>query len=345
MEVLDFRSDTVTQPDAAMRAAMLQAPVGDDVFGEDPTVRELEARCAGLFGHEAGLFFPSGTMANQAAIQVHVRPGDEVICGDLSHIYHYEGGGIARNAGASVRLLSGDRGRFTAAAAAAAINPGDSHFARTRLIAVEDTVNKGGGAVWDPEALRELQSLARQRGLGLHLDGARVWNAQVARGASPHADGDWSEYGRIFDSISVCLSKGLGAPVGSVLIGPRDFIREAHRVRKVMGGGMRQVGLLAAAGLYALDHHLPELHRDHQLASQLGTACAQHPDVVSVAPVETNIVIFQLHPHRPSEAVVETLKKRGMLAMTFGPDKVRLVTHRDLPPDTASRAVEILKTF
>ena len=345
MEVLDFRSDTVTQPDAAMRAAMLQAPVGDDVFGEDPTVRELEARCARMLGMEAGRFFPSGTMANQAAIQVHVRPGDEVICGDLSHIYHYEGGGIARNAGASVRLLAGDRGRFTAAAAAAAINPGESHFARTRMVAVEDTVNKGGGAVWDVEEISRLRELTRQRGLALHLDGARLWNAQVARGAATDSNADWSDYGLRFDSISLCFSKGLGAPVGSILLGNRDFIREAHRVRKVMGGGMRQVGMLAAAALHALDHHLPALHRDHQLASQLGAACAQHPDVVSVAPVETNIVIFQLHPHRTSEAAVEALKQKGILAMTFGPDKVRLVTHRDLPAQAAALTSEILATF
>lgn len=345
MEAIDFRSDTVTRPDAGMRAALAAARVGDDVFGEDPTVRELETRCAQLLGHEAGLFFPSGTMANQAAIQVHVRPGDEVICGDLSHIYHYEGGGIARNAGASVRLVGGDQGRFTAEAAEAAINPGDSHFARTRLVAVEDTVNKGGGAVWDEGELSRLRTMTRRRGLGLHLDGARVWNAQVARGAATDRGADWSSYGRHFDSISVCLSKGLGAPVGSVLLGDRDFIREAHRVRKVMGGGMRQVGLLAAAGLYALDHQLPRLEADHALARQLAAACLAHPTVSGVAPVETNIVIFELRPGHPATDAVAALADLGVLAMTFGPSKVRLVTHRDIRPEQVARACEALATF
>lgn len=345
MERIDFRSDTVTRPTADMLAAMGAAAVGDDVFAEDPTAGELERRCARMLGHEAGLFFPSGTMANQAAIQVHVAPGDEVICGDLSHIYHYEGGGIARNAGASVRLLGGNRGRFTAEQAVAAINPPDSHFARTALIALEDTVNKGGGAVWEEDEIERIRAVAEARGLPVHLDGARLWNAQVARGASVGTDADWSGYGRRFDSISVCFSKGLGAPVGSVLVGSTDFIRRAHRVRKVMGGGMRQIGGLAAACLHALDHHLPELHRDHERARRLGEALLAHPDFVGLEPVETNIVIAELRPGVAAAEAARELEERGMRCMAFGPTKIRWVLHRDLNDAHLDRALAVLEAW
>lgn len=341
MEAIDFRSDTVTKPTEAMLDAMARAAVGDDVFAEDPTAAELEGRCARLLGHEAGLFFPSGTMANQAAIQVHVAPGDEVICGDLSHIYHYEGGGIARNAGASVRLIAGDRGRFTAEQVEAAVNPPDSHFARTGLVALEDTVNKGGGAVWDVAEVARIRAVSAARGLPLHLDGARFWNAQVARGAGTGADADWSEVGTLFDSISVCFSKGLGAPVGSVLVGSEAFIQRAHRVRKVMGGGMRQIGGLAAACLHALDHHLPALHRDHAAAAQWGAVAASHPDFIGLEPVETNIVIATLRPGLAAEAAVEAMGRAGIRCMAFGPTKIRWVFHRDVTAAQLERGLEV----
>lgn len=340
MEAIDFRSDTVTRPTPAMLKAMGQAAVGDDVFAEDPTAGALEARCARLLGHETGLFFPSGTMANQAAIQVHVAPGDEVVCGELSHIYHYEGGGIARNAGASVRLLAGDRGRFTAAQVAGAINPPDSHFARTALVALEDTVNKGGGAVWDAAEVAAIRWVTEAEGLPLHLDGARLWNAQVARGAATGPDADWSAYGTLFDSVSICFSKGLGAPVGSVLVGSEAFIRRAHRVRKVMGGGMRQIGGLAAACLHALDHHLPLLHRDHAAAARWGEAVSAHPDFIAIEPVETNIVIATLRSGLAADTVVQALGVQGIRCMAFGPTKIRWVMHRDISPAQLDRALE-----
>ena len=241
MSSIDLRSDTVTRPTEAMLAAMMAAPTGDDVYGEDPTVNRLQDVLAERFGHEAGLFCPSGTMANQMAINVHTQPGDEVVCHRLSHIYNYEGGGIARNSGASVRLVHAPRGAMPAETIRSEVNPADSHFARTALVCVEDTVNKGGGAVQAQMDLEAGSAACRDLGLPFHLDGARAWNALRATGE------DWTRYGRRFDSISLCLSKGLGTPVGSVLLGSRAFIEEAHRSRKVMGGGMRQVGILAAA--------------------------------------------------------------------------------------------------
>ena len=341
--LVDFRSDTVTMPTAAMRLAMQDAPLGDDVFAEDKSIQMLQRRCAELTGHEAALFCPSGTMTNQIAIQVHTRPGDEVVCDQLSHIYNYEGGGIARNSGASVRLLHGNRGRYTLADMLANINPSDSHYARTSLVAVEDTCNKGGGSVWDVDELMQISEACRTRGLKFHLDGARVWNAWVKRG-------EWGDasalhaYGRMFDSMSLCLSKGLGCPVGSVLVGSQTFIEEAHRSRKVMGGGMRQAGMLAAAGLHALDHHVARLVQDHMHASKLEAALMAHPDVHHVDPVETNIVIFALHSDTANQ-VVAAFSEMGIACFAFGPNKVRLVTHLDMTTEDVEEACRRIQAW
>ena len=336
--LVDLRSDTVTRPTPAMMQAMMQARVGDDVFGEDESINELQERCATMLGHEAALFCPSGTMTNQIAIQVHTRPGDEVICDRLSHIYNYEGGGIARNSGASVRLMDGDRGRFKANDVLSNINPQDSHYARTSLVAVEDTCNKGGGAVWDLDSLSEMSAAARAHGLGFHLDGARAWNACVKRGMWGNSD-DMRRYGQMFDSLSLCFSKGMGCPVGSILVGSADFIREAHRSRKAFGGGMRQAGLLASACLHAMDQHVDRLAQDHEHASMLEQALSQHPAVASVDPVETNIVIFTLSDARSEDAVAQ-LANLGIACFAFGPDKIRLVTHLDMSTEQVQLACE-----
>lgn len=334
--LVDLRSDTVTRPTSAMVDAMQRADVGDDVFGEDPSLNELQARCADMLGHEAALFCPSGTMTNQIAIQVHTQPGDEVICDRLAHIYNYEGGGIAKNSGASVRLLSGDRGRFTVADVMQNINPQDSHYARTSLVAVEDTCNKGGGAVWSVEAIAQISEACRAEGLAFHLDGARAWNAWVQR----EMWGDEAalrSYGALFDSVSLCFSKGLGCPVGSVLVGSEAFIREAHRARKGFGGGMRQAGLLAGACLHALDHHVDRLREDHAHAKRLGEVLSAHSAVQAVDPVETNIVIFTLHKAE-AEQTVQAFAAMGIACFAFGPDKVRLVTHLDMTTEAIDEA-------
>lgn len=343
---IDLRSDTVTRPVPEMLNAMAQAPTGDDVFAEDPTMNALEERVADMMGHESALFFPSGTMANQAAIQAHTSPGDEVICGHLSHIYHYEGGGIARNSGASVRLVGLENGTFDANQIEAAINPHDSHYARTSLVAAEDTVNKGGGAVWSLKSLESIRLSCQNNRLPFHLDGARCWNAQVARGVSSDDLSAWRKYGQIFDSMSLCFSKGLGCPVGSVLVGPRDFIREAHRSRKVLGGGMRQVGILAAACLYALDHHIDRMASDHVFAHRLGQAAESLPWVERVNPVATNIVIFHLQNGIPATTFQEDLANAGILCFPFGPHAIRMVTHLDIHAqeiDTVCEAIESWK--
>lgn len=321
---LDLRSDTVTRPDGRMLAAMLAAATGDDVFGEDPTVNLLQERLADHFNQEAGLFCPSGTMTNQIAINVHTRPGDEVICDRLSHIYNYEGGGIARNSGVSVRLIQGDRGRFTAEQVSSEINPPDSHYARTSLVSIEDTCNKAGGSCYALEDIKKIAEFTRSKQLGFHLDGARVFNALV------HTGVDSKSYGSHFDSISVCLSKGLGTPAGSVLLGNRAFIKEAHRVRKVMGGGMRQVGILAAAGLHALDERLPLLFEDHEKARFIARVLTGRSWVETIAPVETNIVIVELSAGRSSTEICGLLEEVGVRVLPFGPDKVRFVTHFDI---------------
>ncbi len=284
--MIDFRSDTVTKPTQGMLQAMMNAKVGDDVFGEDPSINELERISAEMFGMEAGLFCPSGTMTNQIAIRCHTQSGDEVICHEDAHIYQYEGGGIAVNSGASVKLLYGDRGRINAGQVKASINPDDTHKAHTSLVCLENTCNRGGGSCYDFSEVKKIKQVCLENDLALHLDGARLWNALVAKKETP------KQYGETFDSISICLSKGLGCPVGSILLGKKVFINKARRIRKVFGGGMRQAGFIAAAGIYALTNNIDRLKEDHDHAKQIGEAIAKTTMAKFVFPVETNIFNF-----------------------------------------------------
>jgi threonine aldolase len=321
--MIDLRSDTVTKPTAEMLEAMMSAQVGDDVFAEDPTVNALQEKAAKMFGHEAALFCPSGTMTNQIAINAHTSPGDEVICSELAHIYLYEGGGIAKNSGASVRLLPGDRGRFKADQIEPNINADDPHHPITTLVAVEDTCNKGGGACYDLDELKKIKAVCEKNNLQLHLDGARVFNSLVKTGY------DKVEYGQIFNSISICLSKGLGAPVGSLLIGSKSFIRKAHRIRKSMGGGMRQAGYLAAAGLFALENNIERLADDHEKAQQMAESLKNCRFVNGVSPVDTNIVVAELKGIEVKD-FLQKLLDQDIKAVPFGHGKVRFVAHLDV---------------
>ncbi|GAB2792463.1 threonine aldolase [Hymenobacter luteus] len=334
--VIDLRSDTVTRPTPAMLEAMFQARVGDDVYEEDPTVRALEQEAAARFGLEAGLFCPSGTMTNQIAIKAHTEPLSEVICEQNSHIYLWEVGGIAFHSGASVALLPGNRGRLTAAQVEAAIRPVNVHYPTTSLISLENTHNRGGGSCYALAELEAIAEVARRHQIPLHLDGARIFNALVATGQPAQA------YGRLFDTISVCLSKGLGTPVGSVLLGSKQFIQKTKRIRKVMGGGMRQAGYLAAAGLYALEHNVERLADDHRRARQLGTTLAAQSYVAEVLPVETNLVIFRLQDTTPAEQFLARLEQHGIRAASFGPQMIRLVTHLDIDDAMISRVEAVL---
>lgn len=318
-----------------MLEAMMKASVGDDVFGEDPSINQLEQKAARMFGMEAALFCPSGTMTNQIAIKCHTQPGDEVIVDENAHVYQYEGGGIAFNSGASVRLLAGDRGRITAEAVGAAINPDDVHKARTSLVCLENTSNRGGGSCYALEDIRQIKKICNAYGLSLHLDGARLFNALVARKETP------IQHGEIFDSISICLSKSLGCPVGSLLLGRSDFIKKARRIRKVFGGGMRQAGFLAAAGIYALDHHVERLSIDHAHAREIEAAISTKPYVKKVLPVETNIIIFELSENT-APALVAQWKEKGLLAYAIAPNRVRLVVHLDITPEMVNRTIEII---
>jgi threonine aldolase len=333
---IDLRSDTITRPTKEMTEAMWQAEVGDDVFAEDPTINALQAKAAEIFGHEAALFCPSGTQTNQIAIGCHTAPGDELICSEMAHVYLYEGGGIAWNSGVSVRTVRADRGIITAQHLEGQINPPDAHYARTSLVCIENTVNKGGGAVYTLEQMRDVQTFCRNNGLALHLDGARIFNALVATGDNP------KDYGQCFDSISVCLSKGLGAPVGSLLIGSKEFIRKAHRRRKTMGGGMRQAGFLAAAGLYALDHHVDRLMIDHLHAKGLAQTLSELDWVKEVTQVDTNIVIFEIADRLNSTEAVQKLSEAGIYCFAFGQHKLRFVTHLDNTPDQMAWAMSTL---
>lgn len=337
MKTADLRSDTVTKPVPEMLRAMAEAEVGDDVFGEDPSVNRLQAKAAEMFGHEAGLFCPSGTMTNQIAIQVHTRPGDEVICHALSHVYNYEGGGIARNAMSSVRLVHNDNTSMTPDEIDALVHADSDWLARTSTVVAEDTSNRGGGTCYDFSALAAISDYCKNRGLAFHVDGARVFNAAVAKGH------DLRAYGRLFDSVSVCLSKGLGAPVGSLLLGSEPFIKEARRVRKVMGGGMRQAGFLAAAGIYALDRHIDRLTDDHRRAETLAEAIEGLPGITHVIPPETNIVIFDVDPAAGEAKFLAALEEKGVRAVPFGKNRIRMVTHLDVNDADIAKAAEAVE--
>lgn len=336
----DFRSDTVTRPTEAMLRAMAAAPVGDDVLGDDPTVLRLEAVLAERFGMESGLFCPSGTMTNQISVKVHTQPGDEVICSKLAHVYNYEGGGLAFNSGVQVRVGGDDYGRLSAAQAELLLQPMDNvHAAPTRLVVAENTSNKGGGTTIGLDALRELGGFARKHDLGYHLDGARLFNALVADREQA------SDYGQVFDSISICLSKGLGAPVGSVLLGSRDFINQARRIRKRLGGGMRQAGYLAAAGIYALDHHVERLAEDHLRAAALATHVSNLPYVEALKPADTNMVLFRLREGLDPRELLAHLDAQGVRLMAMDPFWLRAVLHYDVGDPEVSRLKEALSTW
>jgi threonine aldolase len=333
--IVDLRSDTFTQPTAAMRAAMANAEVGDDVWGEDPTARRLEDRAAELLGKEAALFVPSGTMANQIALLLHCRPGDEVIVGRGAHLRLYESGAAAAWAGVQFAEVGGLDGTFEAAALESAIHPDDRHYPRTRAVAVENTHNRGGGRVWPIDRLRAVIESARANGLALHLDGARIWNAAAASGQSE------SELASGFDTVSACFSKGLGAPVGSVLAGGREAIERAIRVRKMLGGGMRQVGVLCAAALYALEHHRSRLSDDHAAARRLGDALAGMPGVrIDPARIDTNIVIAELD--RAAAELCRQVATVGVRIAAVGPTAIRCVTHLDVDTAGIDRAIDAL---
>lgn len=322
---INLISDTVTKPTPGMLDAMMNAKVGDDVFKEDPSVNQLEEKVAQLFGMESALFFPSGTMTNQTAIKLHTQPGEQLICDKYAHVFNYEGGGVSFNSGVSCRLVDGNRGMMTAAQVEAAINPPDFyHSPLSTLVCIENTTNKGGGACWDFKELEKIKSVCDNHQLGYHLDGARLWNALVAKGENA------LQYGSIFDTISVCMSKGLGCPVGSVLVGSQEMIKKAIRVRKVLGGGMRQAGFLAAAAIYALDHHLERLAADHTKANEIGAVLSGLSFVKKIEPIETNIIIFEIaEDFLTSSEFTNKLLQKDIHIISMGQGKLRMVTHLD----------------
>ena len=338
---INLISDTVTTPTKGMLAAMMSAKVGDDVFKEDATVNALEEKTAALFGMEAALFFPSGTMANQTAIKVHTQPGEQLICDHYAHIFNYEGGGVSFNSGVSCKLIEGQRGMITAKQVTAAINPPDFyHSPLTTLVSLENTTNKGGGAIWDFQEMKAIKEVCTAHGLKFHLDGARLWNALAVTGEDPKL------YGHLFDSISVCLSKGLGCPVGSVLLGSKDFIAKALRVRKVFGGGMRQAGFLAAAGIYALDHHRERLKEDHKKAKEIEAILSEKDFIASVSPVDTNIIIFELNESvLDAEAFMHKMDENNIRLISMGSGKLRLVTHLNYTDEMHGHFLSILNRF
>jgi len=334
---INLISDTVTKPTPAMLTAMMNATVGDDVFREDPSINALENKLANLFGKEAALFCPSGTMTNQIAINVHTQRLDEMICDEYSHVYQYEVGGYASNSGVAVNLIKGTHGKITAEQIEAAIKPDHDWLPRTKLVVLENTCNKGGGSYYTLDDIAPITKLCKEKELSLHLDGARVFNALVETGENPKSVGDH------FDSISICLSKGLGAPVGSALVGDTVFIKQARRQRKAMGGGMRQAGYLAAAGIYALDHHIDRLKIDNDNAKKLGAVLTTLPYVGDVRPIKTNILIFDVKPPFTSASFLAKLEEHHIYAAPFGPQTVRFVTHLDVTPEMLDIVIEKLK--
>ncbi|WP_435654139.1 threonine aldolase family protein [Cellulophaga baltica] len=336
---INLISDTVTKPTPGMLEAMFTAEVGDDVFKEDPSVNALEEKVAKMFHKEVALFFPSGTMANQAAIKLHTQPADQLICDKYAHVYNYEGGGISFNSGVSCKLVDGNRGMMTALQVAEAINPPDFyHSPLTTMVSIENTTNKGGGACWDFDELKKIQAVCKTHHLGYHLDGARLWNAMVAKNETPQ------QYGELFDTISVCFSKGLGCPVGSVLVGNKDIMQKAIRIRKLLGGGMRQAGYLAAAATYAVDHHVDRLAEDHKRAKEIGELLTQLPFIQKVEPIETNIIIFEIDESLLSaERFLEKLKANNVHIIGMGQGKLRIVTHLDYTEVMHEAFLSILK--
>ncbi len=340
-ELIDLRSDTVTRPTPGMRRAMAEAEVGDDVFGDDPTVNQLQEKVAARLGKEAAIYVPSGSMANQTSIRAQTQPGDEIICHADSHIYHYEAGAPSALSGCSLRLLPGERGLFDADAVRAAVRPPDSHFPRSSLVVVENTHNRGGGTCWSVEAIAKIREVADEFGMKMHLDGARLMNCCIAQGRKP------TDYTKYFDTVSICFSKGLGAPVGSAVASTRDAIKRVHRYRKMFGGGMRQAGVIAAGALYALEHHVERLAEDHANAKRLALAIAGMPNVsIGVNSVETNILYFDVSPaFGPAKTLCDALRERGVLMISTAPQRIRAVTHLDVSSDAIDRTISILRSI
>lgn len=337
---IDLRSDTVTKPTPGMMQAILQAEVGDDVYKEDPSINKLEEKLADMFGMDAALYFPTGSMANQAAIKMHTQPGEQLIADKWAHVYNFEGGGASFNSGVSCKLIDGERGMITASQVEENINPPDFyHSPLTTLVCLENTTNKGGGACYDFLEIERIREVCNKNNLGLHLDGARIWNALVAKNENA------KDFGKIFDTISVCLSKGLGAPIGSVLIGNADIMKKAMRVRKILGGGMRQIGFMAAAGIYALDNHIDRLVEDHKKASEIAKTLSKQSYINKVEPTETNIVIFYLSEGVDETIFMDALLKKNIKISTMGQGKLRIVTHLDYTKEMHQAFLEILKTL
>jgi len=337
--IIDFRSDTVTKPSPEMLDFMFKAKVGDDVFNEDETTNELQSYAATLFGMEAALYCPSGTMTNEIAIKAHTQPGNEVICDKTSHIYNYEGGGVAFNSGCQIRPINGDRGRIEANQVKEQINPDDIHKAQTSLVSLENTSNRGGGSYYEFNDIIEISGVCKSAGLKLHLDGARLFNALTETGESP------KDYGKVFDSISLCLSKGLGAPVGSLILGSEQFIKKCRRIRKVMGGGMRQTGYIAAAGLFALQHNIERLKEDHRHARDIATALKKKNFIGEMMPVDTNIIIFEVKESETSHSLTDKLAARGIKVIPISNREIRIVLHLDITEDMVARTINEIENL
>ena len=337
--MIDLRSDTITKPSAKMLDAMLKAKVGDDVYGEDPTVKRLENLVADYFGMDRAMFFPSGTMANQVAIKLHTNPGDQVIAHKYSHVYNYEGGGVSFNSGVSFKLLDGEKGIFSTDELSSAINPKDFYHAPlSKLVSLENTTNKGGGHCWDFNDFESIKKICSDNNLGLHMDGARIWNSIIAKNDNPKL------YGNIFDTVSVCLSKGLGCPIGSILVGKKNFIDKAIKIRKILGGGMRQVGYLAAAGLYAIQNNISRLLIDHERAKEISLKFLSKDFIKTINDVETNIIILELNESVQKKTIIDYFSKNDIVFDWFsmGPEKIRIVTHLDYSKDNHNYLMEIV---